>query len=201
MRTSQLETLKRLLVGSSVLVVLLAGGGDALFAADCRSLEVDSIDGKVDTDGDSDSDSGARRRAGMFYATEVIDLQFRVFLRDSAASLGLLRLEVLTPREHLYQTLTVPYRSDVIRGRGGARPTVRVDGYPKPMPVQTTRKKPSGDKMWRTVEVRFPVAGTSIVHGSLYGTWEVVPYLDDDEKPCGPGARFELRDAPRKPGR
>jgi hypothetical protein len=33
--------------------------------------------------------------------------------------------------------------------------------------------------------VVFPVGGTSITANSIYGTWTVVPILDNAERPCG----------------
>ena len=45
----------------------------------------------------------------------------------------------------------------------------------------------------RRVEARLPVAGTSIMASGLYGTWRVVPQLDDSSAPCGAGRSFVIR--------
>jgi hypothetical protein len=45
----------------------------------------------------------------------------------------------------------------------------------------------------RRVEARLPVAGTSIMASGLYGTWRVVPQLDDSRAPCGAGRSFVIR--------
>jgi len=45
----------------------------------------------------------------------------------------------------------------------------------------------------RRVEARLPVAGTSIMASGLYGTWRVVPQLDDSGEPCGAGRSFAIR--------
>jgi hypothetical protein len=44
------------------------------------------------------------------------------------------------------------------------------------------------------VTALLPVAGTSITLSSLYGRWTVQAYLDGQPDPCGPAARFTIRD-------
>ena len=44
------------------------------------------------------------------------------------------------------------------------------------------------------VTATLPVAGTSITMSSLYGRWSVEPHLDGQPGPCGPAARFTIRD-------
>jgi hypothetical protein len=49
------------------------------------------------------------------------------------------------------------------------------------------------DAKKRVFEARLPVAGTSIMTSGLYGRWKVVPYLDDQSRPCGGARRFTLQ--------
>lgn len=52
-------------------------------------------------------------------------------------------------------------------------------------------QRPDGRRISR-VSAQLPVAGTFISTSSLFGRWRVVPYLDDDAEPCGPGAAFTI---------
>ncbi len=130
----------------------------------------------------SDQQSGGGKR---FSATEILDIKLRVRLRDLSGD-HLLHLKLRTPNGHHYQTLTVPFSSNEAND-GALR---KVDGYPRPLKVQATRESTEGSESATLVEVLLPVAGTSIVHSSLYGRWEVRPYLDDDLETCGRRRRF-----------
>ena len=57
-----------------------------------------------------------------------------------------------------------------------------------------TMTQGAGNDPGGSVSVRFPVAGTPIVHAALHGTWTVEAYLDDSATPCGPPAEFHLVD-------
>lgn len=45
----------------------------------------------------------------------------------------------------------------------------------------------------RRFEARLPVAGSSIMANGLYGRFEVVPYLDDQPRPCGRPLGFTIQ--------
>ncbi|MCP3963315.1 MAG: S8 family serine peptidase [bacterium] len=120
-------------------------------------------------------------------ATDVLDLVFEIPLAQPAAGEHLLRLRLLTPHGHLYQELTQPFSSDPSR-RGESR---AVEGFPRPLRVAIAETAAAGEQ---TVAVSWPVAGTPVVHSSLYGAWTVEAYLDDQTSPCGPSADFQIRD-------
>ena len=147
-----------------------------------------------------------------FSSRQILDLQFRARLRRDLQGDHTLQLKVFTPGGFLYQVITVPFvgappppdpRERAARAKSGAAarpegppPPRAVEGYPRPLPVQ--RLVPvRGDRTARTqyeLGARLPVAGTSITMSSLYGRWSVQPYLDGQPGPCGPAARFTIRD-------
>ncbi len=130
--------------------------------------------------------SDKRRR---FSATGILDLDFKVRFRKLPDGDHLLRLKILTPHGHLYQELTQPFTTDTT-ARDRSR---QVDGFPRPLPVKVT--SPAGARATiPKVKVRWPVAGTPIVHSSLYGTWTVEAYVDDDTRRCGPAATFRIEE-------
>jgi hypothetical protein len=147
----------------------------------------------------------------VFSSREILDLQFQSLLRQDLQGDHLLRFRVTTPGGFLYQEIAVPFTGSApppdeaeraARARSGAAarapeppPARYVPGYPRPLPVQ--RLVPvAGDTRTRTqfgVTTRLPVAGTSITLGGLFGKWTVQAYLDDQKAPCGPAARFTIR--------
>lgn len=156
---------------------------------------------------------GERRGRGApsFSASDTLDLELRVKVREVVAGEHLLRLKLLTPRGYHYQTITVPFRfaspdgdgdreqdsgsREAATREGGRETTMGVPGYPRRLPVQTlgTTPRRRGHSPGAAV-ARLPVAGTSISLGSLFGNWTVVPYLDDQTAPCGPPRTFEIRE-------
>jgi hypothetical protein len=155
-----------------------------------------------------------------FSSRQVLDLQFRVRLRQDVEGDHLLQLKVLTPNGFLYQTITVPFVSaipdpdptgsrkarekkkmSIMEARAAAAaapppPPRYVPGFPRPLPVQ--RLWPvAGDATARIqyqLDARLPVAGTSITLSSLYGRWTVQSYLDGEPNPCGPAASFNIEE-------
>ena len=111
------------------------------------------------------------------------------------------RVEIETPKGHLFQTLTIPFTSEP--SQVGARRAV--DGFPRPVEVQLARpSRPAIPAGATSVVVgRLPVAGTPIVHSSLYGRWRARAYLDDEIAPCGRARAFYHRPVrePRAGGR
>ena len=122
--------------------------------------------------------SGGRK---TFSATEILDLDLRVNLRTDVTGDHLLHVKVRTPGGHLYQTLTTPFTTDAAKvGRERS-----VDGYPRPLIVQPARVENEGGRARISVLARLPVAGTAIVHSSLYGGWTAEAFLDNDDTSCG----------------
>jgi hypothetical protein len=158
---------------------------------ECAAVEVVRPAG--DRSGAASREPG--RRQSRISAATTIDLQLQVRIRAVLRDDHVLRLELLTPRGYLYQTMTLPFRfatgSEVQVARGEAA-TRSIAGFPHPLDVQLlsvpTRRRPVADR----VTARLPVAGTSIALGSLFGEWTAVPYLDDQSAPCGPAASFVI---------
>ncbi len=135
--------------------------------------------GELPAGGSQDTEADARRK--RFSATQVLDLEFRLRLRRNTAGDHVLRLKLLTPKGHHYQTLTVPFAVDAAQGRGATR---RIEGYPRPLPVRLAEPETDAAGTWPTVSANLPVGGTAIVSSSLYGRWAAEAYLDDDTTAC-----------------
>jgi hypothetical protein len=104
------------------------------------------------------------RRPLDFVAPHVLDLQFWVILPSASATPGRsLEVKLFTPKGHLYQTLSAP----IVHG---ARP-----------------------RLFQTVTLRLPVAGSTIVNNSLYGIWTAEAYLGGDTSPCTWPRKFRIR--------
>ncbi|HEX9188787.1 MAG TPA: hypothetical protein VGB87_17025 [Vicinamibacteria bacterium] len=110
---------------------------------------------------------GARRAS--FSASKVVDLRIETFFARRLRGPRRLELRVFTPKGFLYQRLSVPF-----------------DATPPP------DERGSPRLSMRSVGVRLPVAGTAITTNSLYGTWRVVPFLDDEAEPCGRERAFGI---------
>jgi hypothetical protein len=108
------------------------------------------------------------RKSLNFSATEVLDLEFQVVVPADAS--GALELKLFTPKGHLYQTLAVP-------AEGSA---------PEPA---TPRRRPR----YRTLTARLPVAGTTIVNNSLYGTWKAEAFFQGERTACGKARTFVIK--------
>jgi hypothetical protein len=107
---------------------------------------------------------GERPRAREpFSVRNTVELQLRMRLRTRDDEAHAVTFHVFTPEGHLYQQLQV---SDVV-------------------------DEDDNDRVSR-VSARLPVAGTFIATSSLFGTWRVVPYIDDDTEPCAAPSVFRL---------
>lgn len=105
----------------------------------------------------------------VFSATQILDIEFRTFLRRRLEGLHTLELKLYTPKGNLYQVLTVPFTAPQTT-------PVRLDGARR-----------------QQVDATLPVAGTSIMTNSLYGEWKVEPFLDGSAEPCGQARVFVIR--------
>ena len=137
-------------------------------------------------------DKGNKRQ---FAVSQIVDLVFKIEVSDGLKGDELLELRVFTPKQHLYETFTIPIAEQPVPGSAKL-----VDGYPRPLavrPIKTiaeTNVQSKRTSLKRIVEIPFPVAGTTIVHHSLYGKWRLEAALNkDDYRVCGP-AHFFLRD-------
>jgi len=109
------------------------------------------------------------RRPLNFSASDVLDLEFQVVIPAEAHLAGQsLELKLFTPKGHLYQTLAVPAAS---QASGTPRRRAR----------------------FRTVTARLPVAGTTIVNNSLYGTWKAEAYFEGEPTACAKPRSFVIK--------
>jgi hypothetical protein len=107
------------------------------------------------------------RKPLNFSAAEILDLEFQVLIRPDLLAGRSLELKVLTPKGHLYQTLDLPAPSEA--------------------PDAAKRRA-----RYRTVTARLPVAGTTIVNNSLYGTWKAEAYLAGERTACARARSFVI---------
>jgi hypothetical protein len=107
------------------------------------------------------------RKPLQFSASNVVDLELRVVVPTSAPAV--VELKVFTPNGHLYQELSV----------SSAQSSV---------PSGSTRRSRS-----TTLKALFPVAGTTIVNNSLYGTWKVEAYFAGERSACAKPRAFVIK--------
>ncbi len=122
-----------------------------------------------------------------FSATKTTDLTFQVMLAHSLTGEHVLELRTTTPHGYLYRSISVP----VVVGGSGAD-SRRVPGYPHPIRVVPPIEFSYQNAGVLRVDVPFPVGGTDIVSGSLYGRWQVQGFLDGSQQPCGGPGSFEV---------
>jgi hypothetical protein len=108
------------------------------------------------------------RKPLNFSASDVVDLEFQVVV--SAAAPAALDLKVFTPKGHLYQELSL---SSTNAGPVSSNPTRR--------------------PRYRTLTATFPVAGTTIVNSSLYGTWRVEAFFAGERAACAKPRAFVIK--------
>jgi len=121
-------------------------------------------------------------------ATGILDVIFEVGVDGVLSGDHLLELRVLTPNGHLYQVLTAPVTADAAKTTS----RVRVAGFPYPLQVQHLKPITVAKASASGVVLKLPVGGTLIVSTSLYGLWEVQPFLDRAAAGCAGPIRFQL---------
>lgn len=115
-----------------------------------------------------------------FSATRSADLIFHVQFDGSLNGDHVVTLKVFTPNGHLYRRYDVPVASGMTK----RSKTRQLPGYPYPVPVQSTNMLKAGGRTSESVDVSFPVAGSTIVTSSLYGRWKVEVSLDGGTNMC-----------------
>jgi hypothetical protein len=110
------------------------------------------------------------RKPLQFSATDVLDLEFQVVVPAAALSQRRLDLKLFTPKGHLYQTLSI--------------------AAPAP---STSTGTPERRGRYQTLTARLPVAGTTIVNNSLYGTWKAEAYFEGDATTCARPRAFVIK--------
>jgi hypothetical protein len=111
-----------------------------------------------------------------FRSTEILDLIFQVEIEGELQELQVLTLKINGPNGYLFRELTVPVTTAPSRHSK----KVLLDGFPHPVRLAVVEKVGSKGM----IELRFPVAGTSIVSSSVYGSWHVVPLIDGTPSSC-----------------
>ncbi len=167
------------------LAVSLAGATAGSEGPSCAGIDVRSgamIFGDGFESGDLSAWQGSEP---SFQATRMLDLDLVVRLAAGFSGNHVLHVKLSTPKGHHYQTLTAPIASAA--AHAGA--TRRVEGFPRPLPVQVARaaRGPAGET---SVVQQLPVAGTPIVSSGLYGKWTASAFLDDATEPCGDSSSF-----------
>lgn len=157
----------------------------------CRSLTVSSAQ---DVPGQPENE---------FRATSVLDLDFQVVMTRVDPPRAL-KFKVFTPNGHLYQLISVPITGHEPAPTPPPDPAAEPVAAPargartgppvmRPVPPTSDSEASNGDSRLAVVRGTLPVAGTSIMTNSLYGTWRAVPYLDDETETCGASQTFVLK--------
>jgi hypothetical protein len=157
---------ERALLATSLLVAAFLAP-EALAAersAACTSILVGAPDAPAAT-------TRRSRKKPAFSASQILDLELSVTLSRAARDAGTVDLKIYTPKGHLYQTITVPVASD-----------------------EAKQNESSGRRQSKRsfAVATLPVAGTTIVTSSLYGTWRVEAHLDGGTSPCGRAQQFTI---------
>lgn len=152
------------LLSATLLALSPAAAGAA--APRCVSL---TVDGPGAVAGD-DERNGSKSQVG-FSATKVSDVTLRLVADSGLTGDHLLEWRLFTPSNGVYQSITVP-----LGDQSGSR---TVPGYPKPVEIVVPVSGPGRARQSsKTVERRFPIGGTMIVSGGIYGTWRLEANLD-----------------------
>jgi len=165
--------MKKLIVG---LVALLPLGALAQKVPDrpqfepaCKALVVGSRPGIPNSVGTA---------APKFSAVKIQDLHFTLVLRPNQKPFELAELRLFTPSGGLYQSILVPVGLEAERDR-------TLPGHPHPVRVQPRSVVEYEGAAHSAISwPPFLVAGTSIVHGSLYGTWRAEARIGSGDAPA-----------------
>lgn len=100
-----------------------------------------------------------------------------------------MEIDVLNPLGNLYQTIDFPF---VVEKRG-RRSSLFSPGQKEPVEAEFLTLSGQGQDKYLGVKARLPVAGSSIMQSSMYGTWSVVTRVDGAVISCrGASSTFEL---------
>lgn len=165
-----------LLAAAAALVAPAAAGG-----GECPLLMVRSTTARADAD-----------RAGAKISVRTTeDVTIEVLLAGLGQTEHLLELRFLLPTGELFEKIQLPIARPGASARELAAGRV-LPGHPHPVPQRVAEPLEVEGKPYARVRVPFPIAGTAIVHNSLYGRWTVEAYLDGAERPCGPELPLQI---------
>ena len=118
---------------------------------------------------------------GKYSAVKTTDIKVHVIFPTEFKEEHVISLKFFTPAGHLYRQIDVPVTPEI--GREGTQ-SRRLPGYPYPVTVAVPEVRRVEGELAPSIEVRFPVGGTSIVTSSLYGMWRVNGMVDGVELRC-----------------
>ena len=169
----------KILTATTALVVLFPAATSHAQSADhparCYAINVGTPDTEQ-SDAPDNRPRRAARRAPEFSASQILDLEFQVLFPPSLKGTHQLELRVMTPKGHLYQSLSVPFSGQNVSEDEGHQSRGRRTRQSRTLAAKAT----------------LPVGGTTIVTSSLYGKWSVEAYLDGAQKTCAPPQSFVI---------
>lgn len=125
-----------------------------------------------------------------YSVVETTDIKVHIAFPEQFQEEHVISLKFYTPSGHLFRQMDVPVTPDI--GREGPAQTRRLPGYPYPVTVAVPEVKRVDGESVPSIEVRFPVGGTSIESSSLFGTWRVNGMVDGVERRCFRPAVFAI---------
>ena len=117
---------------------------------------------------------------GKYSAVATSDIIVHVVFPQTFKEDHVITLRFSTPNRHLYREIDVPIAPAGTRLPG----TRRLANYPYPVEVKVPEEQRINGETVASVQVRFPVGGTSIATSSLYGAWTVNGLIDGKETRC-----------------
>ena len=137
------------------------------------------------------AESSSKDKVPAFSATAVLDVNLLVqFVPGHAKELAegdhWLEVRFFGPQDFLYESRIVPLTSDPQQTSS----TKHVHGYRRPLARKLVKPSKSGKEI--EVSIPLPVAATTIVSSSMYGTWRAEAFLDGSDERCAPAASFAI---------
>jgi hypothetical protein len=108
-----------------------------------------------------------RTRTLRFPASRILDLLVQVMVPANIAGSRRVEVRMYTPKGHLYQTLS-------------------------PASGDRSSRAAANRGRYQTLTVRLPVAGSTIVQSSLYGTWKAEAFLEGEATACAKPRTFVI---------
>ncbi len=126
-----------------------------------------------------------------FSATAVLDVTVLLqFKHDDSRELAdgdhVAEVRFIGPQGFLYESRIVPLTADALK----AQTKRAIAGYRRPVKKVLIVNSKSGNEV--EARVPLPVAATSIVNYSMYGTWRAEAYLDGSATQCAQPALFAI---------
>jgi len=117
--------------------------------------------------------NSTRRSRSKFSAAEIMDIQLRTRVSSKLEGRHSLEFRIYTPNGNLYQSMKLQFDAAAVE-----------------TPPANGRSR--GNRRYHEVSTLLPVAGTSIVSSSMYGTWRVEAFLDGAEQGCSRPKKFVI---------